>query len=66
MVLLVEEGMGCAVCLDGALAIGERSGIRFIPLMPERTTKSVLLWKKNRMFSPAAALFIQMIKENIS
>ena len=66
VVLLVEEGMGCAVCLDGALAIGERSGIRFIPLMPERTTKSVLLWKKNRMFSPAAALFIQMIKENIS
>ncbi|WP_314723512.1 LysR family transcriptional regulator [Enterocloster bolteae] len=66
VVLLVEEGMGCAVCLDGALAIGERSGIRFIPLMPERTTKSVLLWKKNRIFSPAAALFIQMIKENIS
>lgn len=62
IVLLVEEGMGCAVCLDGALSIGNRPGIRFIPLRPEHTTRSVLLWKKNRMFSPAASLFIQMIR----
>lgn len=66
VVLLVEEGMGCAVCLDGALAIGERSGIRFVPMTPERTTKSVLLWKKDKIFSPAASLFIQMIKQSIS
>ncbi|SCH23331.1 Cyn operon transcriptional activator [uncultured Clostridium sp.] len=63
VVLLVEEGMGCAVCLDGALAIGSRPGLRFVPLLPEHTTRSVLLWKKNRMFSPAASLFIQMIKQ---
>ncbi|MCC8023793.1 MAG: LysR family transcriptional regulator [Clostridium sp.] len=65
VVLLVEEGMGGAVCLDGALAIGNRPGVRFIPLLPERTTRSVLLWKKNRMFGPAASLFIQMIKQEM-
>ena len=62
VVLLVEEGMGCAVCLDGALAIGERSGLFY----PEHTTKSVLLWKKKRLFSPAASLFIQMIRQELN
>lgn len=66
VVLLVEEGMGCAVCLDGALAIGERSGLKFVPFYPEHTTKSVLLWKKKRLFSPAASLFIQMIRQELN
>lgn len=63
VVLMVEEGMGCAICLDGALALCHRPGVRFLPLLPERTTRSVLLWKKNRMFGMAASLFIQMIKQ---
>ena len=58
-VLLVEEGLGCAFCLDGALAIRSSPRLRFIPIQPERTTRSVLVWKKKRLFSPAAALFIQ-------
>lgn len=66
VVLLVEEGMGCAVCLDGALAIGERSRLRFVPFYPEHVTKSVLLWKKKRLFSPAASLFIQMIRQELN
>lgn len=66
VVLLVEEGMGCAVCLDGALAIGERSGLKFVPFCPEHVTRSVLLWKKKRLFSPAASLFIQMIRQELN
>lgn len=60
-VLLVEEGMGCAFCLDGALAIHSSPRLRFIPIRPERTTRSVLVWKKNHVFSPATSLFIQEI-----
>ena len=60
-VLLVEEGMGCAFCLDGALAIHSSSCLRFIPIHPEHTTRSVLLWKKNYLFAPATSLFIQEI-----
>ncbi len=59
--LLVEEGMGCAFCLDGALAIRSGPRLRFIPIDPERTTRSVLVWKKNHLFSPATSLFIQEI-----
>lgn len=45
-VLMVEAGMGCAFCLDGALAIHSSPDLTFIPLIPEHTTRSVLLWKK--------------------
>lgn len=60
-VLLVEEGLGCAFCLDGALAVHSSPHLKFIPLYPEKTTRSVLVWKKNQLFSPATSLFIQEI-----
>lgn len=60
-VLLVEEGLGCAFCLDGALAIHSSPRLRFIPITPEHTTRSVLVWKKNQLFTPATSLFVQEI-----
>ena len=60
-VLLVEEGLGCAFCLDGALAIRSSPHLRFIPIYPEHTTHSILMWKKNHLFSSATSLFIQEI-----
>lgn len=33
-VLLVEEGLGVAVCLNGALAIHHSPQLRFVPLVP--------------------------------
>ena len=60
-VLLVEEGLGFAFCLNGALAIHSSAHLRFIPIRPEKTTRSVLVWKKNHLFSPATSLFIQEI-----
>ncbi len=59
--LLVAEGLGCAFCMDGALAIRSDPRLRFIPLEPRRMTHSVLVWKKNHLFSPATSLFIQEI-----
>lgn len=60
-VLLVEGGLGCAFCLDGALAARNNPELKFIPIYPEKTTSSVLVWKKNQLFTPAASLFIQEI-----
>ncbi len=60
-VLLVEAGLGCAFCLDGALAVHSSPNLRFIPIHPEHTTRSVLVWKKNHLFSPTTSLFIQEI-----
>lgn len=63
-VLMVEEDMGVAVCLNGALAVNHSPELRFIPLVPERTTRSVLVWRKNHLLSTAAALFVKMISED--
>ena len=59
--LMVAEGLGCAFCMDGALAIRSDPRLRFIPLEPRHITHSVLVWKKNKLFSPATSLFIQEI-----
>ena len=59
--LMVAEGLDCAFCMDGALAIRSDPRLRFIPLEPRRMTHSVLVWKKNKLFSPATSLFIQEI-----
>lgn len=64
VVLAVEEGMGIAVCINGALAINHSPELRFIPLTPEKATRSVLVWRKNHLLSPAAALFVKMISED--
>ena len=58
--LLVERGLGYAVTLDGALAV-QNKNLKFVPIWPEKTTESVLVWKKNRMVNAATSLFIQNI-----
>ncbi len=62
--LLVEAGIGCAVCLDGALSIHADQELCFRKLLPEHITRSVILWKKNHLFSKAASLFVQTIQEH--
>lgn len=61
--LLIEAGMGCAVCLDGALSIHADPELCFRPISPAHITRSVILWKKNQLFSRAASLFVQTIQE---
>ena len=61
-VLLVEEGLGVAVCLNGALAIHHSPQLRFVSLVPERSIRGVLIWKKNHVFNPAISLFVQMVQ----
>lgn len=60
--LLVERGLGYAICVRGSYTIRENDKTRFVPFAPERTTGHVLAWKKNRIFTPATSLFIQFIK----
>lgn len=61
-VFLVESGLGHAVCLESAGDIRTNDATRFIPFEPERSTRSVMIWKKNRAYGPALALFIEYLK----
>lgn len=62
--LLVKEGMGVAVCLNGAMSIRCCPTLRFIPLIPEHATKSVLIWKKNQLFNQITSLFLRLIQRH--
>lgn len=60
--LMVERGLGYAICVRGAYTIRSNDRIVFVPFTPERTTGHVLVWKKNRVFTTATSLFIELIK----
>lgn len=60
--LLVQAGMGVAVCLNGALSLHAGPDLRFVPLAPEHAIQSVLIWKRNQVFNTATSLFIQSLQ----
>jgi len=60
--LLVNKGLGCAVCLYGGALPRLSAETRFIPFSPERVSKSVFVWKKGYKYNPASEIFIQDLK----
>lgn len=60
-VLLVEHGVGVAVCLDGAIGVRGSEQCCFVPLTPAHTQQSILAWRRGRVLGPAAAAFVEMV-----
>ena len=61
--LLVEAGLGYAVCVAGAYEIRGGEQLCFRPFTPERTTGHVMAWKKNRVFHSAASRFRDFVRQ---
>lgn len=59
--LLVKEGSTVAFCIDGIIST-RNSGLTFIPLVPDLTSNISIIWKKERVFSNAARLFLETLK----
>ncbi|WP_339285033.1 LysR family transcriptional regulator [Oceanobacillus sp. FSL K6-3682] len=59
---LVENRVGSALAIEGAVINGNARNVTFVPLSPEIETKCVVAWKKNRSFSPVVNEFIQRMK----
>lgn len=53
--MLVESGMGAVVCIQLDCTY---ENLRFIPLSPVIQSRTALIWKKDSVFSPATAAFI--------
>ena len=56
--LLVEEGVGYALCLDKIISTGTDSPLTFRPLEPSLEAGLYLIWKKHQLFSKAAEAFL--------
>ncbi len=61
--LMVEEGIGYAIGLDKLINTGADSPFAFRPLSPVTESPLDIVWKKYQIFSPAAQVFLQKLKE---
>lgn len=58
-VRLVAQGLAIVVAVQGSLDLLDKQDFKFIPLAPELTSSSVLVWKKYQPFGKAAEKFIE-------
>ena len=61
--IMVEQGMGIALCLDHLADTTEHTGLTFRPLYPQQVNRLRLVWKKYQIFSPAAELFLRRMRQ---
>ena len=60
--LLVEEGLGYAICFDKLMNTTGDSVLCFRPIKPEIETAPSIVWKKYQMFSKAAEKYLQQLQ----
>ena len=60
--LLIERGFCYTITGHGAFIIRPNENLCFVPLSPPRKSGHVMAWKKNRIFSQAASLFLEYVK----
>ena len=59
---MVKNGVGVALCFD---LDNISDALNFVPLSPKLETGTVLAWKKDQTYSPAADQFLSFIKNAI-
>lgn len=64
--LMVEEGMGYALCLDKIISTSADSPLCFRPLEPRLEVGLALAWKKYQIFSKAAEKFLEYFQSEIA
>lgn len=61
--LMVEEGLGYALCLDKLVNTSGNSRLCFRPLKPKMEAHLDIVWKKYQIFSGAADRFLSRVQE---
>ncbi|MDE6760120.1 MAG: LysR family transcriptional regulator [Lachnospiraceae bacterium] len=61
--LMVEENVGCALCLDHIIPEYENSPLCFRPLEPQIEVGLNIVWKKYQVFSSAAEAFLERLRQ---
>lgn len=63
--IMVEQGVGYALGLDGLINTTGSNELCFRPLKPILKSGLDIVWKKYQVFSPAAKLFLERMQEKI-
>lgn len=63
--LMVEEGMGYALCLDKLVNTAGNSPLCFRPLTPSLEVGLDLVWKKYQVFSRPLEYFLKILREEM-
>ena len=63
--LMVEAGMGYALCIDDLINTAGNHPLTFVPLSPTLKSNVYLFTKKYQVFSKAAKLFLDRLQEEI-
>lgn len=61
--VFVEEGLGITLTFDRLFEITPDSSLCFRPLSPPLSTKMYIIWKKYQVFTPAARLLLEELKQ---
>lgn len=60
--LMVEEGIGYALCFDKIINTTGDSSLCFRPITPTMETSMSVIWKRYQIFSRSAQMFLQKIQ----
>ena len=63
--LLVDEGMGYALCLDKLINTTGITNLCFKPLYPPLEANLNIVWKKYQVFSRASEVFLKYLQEEL-
>jgi DNA-binding transcriptional LysR family regulator len=61
--LMVEEGIGCALCIDKLINTTGKSPLCFRPLSPGLEVNLDIIWKKYQVFSKPAGIFLKKLRQ---
>ncbi len=61
--LMADEGLGYVLCLDKIIRTNEGKTLTFRPLKSDMEVHLDIVWKKHQVFSKAAELFLQRLRE---
>lgn len=63
--ILVEEGVGIALCIENIIREYESSPLCFRPLEPPMNVGLDIIWKKHYVFSKAAEMFLEELRNDL-
>ncbi|AEC01784.1 LysR family transcriptional regulator [Parasphaerochaeta coccoides] len=64
--LMVEEGIGSAICFDRLVGVPHDGDLCFRPLEPRLEAGMSLVWKKYQVFSKASKMFLNRVRAALS